>query len=390
MVPGSMSKMSSFALVVIQAILYCVLQTTVSGGIIPYGHYEPFVPHVPIFPSVYYQQPELLTSGAAPVLRPLVQNIFNTVGSLTGALGLGPGANPGRPSLPQNYYSVRQPDLRPGTPNNSTQGNSSKGHEWSYDDSVAHPVGPLMWHKVFPKCGKSLQSPIDLSGYSVRPQRINPMYIRCADGAQTTPVRIKNDGASVSVKPTTSNVIIDGGSLPGQFVVTNVHFHWSNNDMTGSEHKLAGRYYPMEMHVVTFNRKYRNMQEASGADDGIHVIAVLYEISKHSNVGLSFCTSKLDSVVEIGSEVDGGGVDVTSILPAANVPMFRYRGSLTTPPCTENIIWSVYASPQVISVDQLRKFQRLKMGTKSHSFVGPNIRPIQPVNNRVIFTNSRQ
>lgn len=51
--------------------------------------------------------------------------------------------------------------------------------------------------------------------------------------------------------------------------------------------------------------------------------------------------------------MDGGGVDVTSILPAANVPMFRYRGSLTTPPCTENIIWSVYASPQVISVDQV-------------------------------------
>ncbi|CAG5134053.1 unnamed protein product, partial [Candidula unifasciata] len=212
--------------------------------------------------------------------------------------------------------------------------------------------GPRQWKTKFQKCSRSLQSPIDLTGHTVRHQQILPLVLRTADGATTTPVRVKNDGASVFMKPTTSNVIIEGGSLPGQFVVTNLHFHWGQSDKDGSEHRIAGKAYPLEIHIVTFNRKYRNLQEASGASDGIHVIAVLYEVSKSSNSGLNICTSKLDSVVDIGSEVDGGSVDISSILPGPSVPIFRYRGSLTTPPCTENIIWSVYARPQAISVEQ--------------------------------------
>jgi carbonic anhydrase len=50
-------------------------------------------------------------------------------------------------------------------------------------------------------------------------------------------------------------------------------------------------------------------------------------------------------------------------------------GSLTTPPCTEGVLWIVMQQPIQVSPQQLAIFARL------HPM---NARPIQPLNNRVI------
>jgi carbonic anhydrase len=59
---------------------------------------------------------------------------------------------------------------------------------------------------------------------------------------------------------------------------------------------------------------------------------------------------------------------------------FRYTGSLTTPPCTEGVIWTIFTSKIAIkeeSLDELRQNIMKKV-----------YRPIQPINNRKIFRNS--
>ena len=50
-------------------------------------------------------------------------------------------------------------------------------------------------------------------------------------------------------------------------------------------------------------------------------------------------------------------------------------GSLTTPPCTEDVLWLVLKQPQPVSVEQQAIFARL---------YAPNARPLQPANGRNI------
>lgn len=47
---------------------------------------------------------------------------------------------------------------------------------------------------------------------------------------------------------------VNGGGLPGTYVVEQFHFHWGSEKDTGSEHELNGYYYPMEV-SKTMNSK---------------------------------------------------------------------------------------------------------------------------------------
>lgn len=54
---------------------------------------------------------------------------------------------------------------------------------------------------------------------------------------------------------------------------------------------------------------------------------------------------------------------------------YRFAGSLTTPPCSENVIWNVLKNPVEVSQDQINRFS---------SIFKMNARPVQPLNGRVI------
>ena len=47
----------------------------------------------------------------------------------------------------------------------------------------------------------------------------------------------------------------NNGELDDTFELVQLHFHWGDSKTQGSEHKIEGKAFPMEMHLVHFNQK---------------------------------------------------------------------------------------------------------------------------------------
>ena len=130
------------------------------------------------------------------------------------------------------------------------------------------------------------------------------------------------------------------------------HFHLPG------ENKIGGVAYVMEMHLV-----HKTSDERSTA-----VIGVLLKAEGPDNPAF---TPIVENLPPPGSEHGGTGPDINAatLLPA-NRSYYRYAGSLTTPCCTEGVLWLVLADQVKISGDQLKKFQYSQEGKH-------NSRPVQ-------------
>ena len=62
--------------------------------------------------------------------------------------------------------------------------------------------------------------------------------------------------------------------------------------------------------------------------------------------------------------------------PAGKRSFFRYNGSLTTPPCTENVLWTVMTEPIEFSKNQIDTFKKL---------YPRNNRPVQKTHQRFVL-----
>jgi carbonic anhydrase len=74
------------------------------------------------------------------------------------------------------------------------------------------------------------------------------------------------------------------------------------------------------------------------------------------------------------TEPAAGTLDLTQLLPEDR-RYFTYMGSLTTPPCSEGVLWVVLKQPALVSPEQVAVFSRL---------YPMNARPVQRVEDRLI------
>lgn len=160
-----------------------------------------------------------------------------------------------------------------------------------------------------------------------------------------------NNGHTIQVN------LSDAGSatMPsGEYGLLQFHFHGP------SEEKINGKAYPLEAHLV-----HRN------AGGNLAVIAVLFKTGKE-NAALKEVFASMPA--KEGKASLKGKVNAAAMMPAS-MGYYAFKGSLTTPPCSEGVAWEVLKEPVEISAAQLKAFT---------SIYKMNARPVQPLNGRKV------
>nr|VFK56765.1 MAG: carbonic anhydrase [Candidatus Kentron sp. TUN]VFK58543.1 MAG: carbonic anhydrase [Candidatus Kentron sp. TUN]VFK67387.1 MAG: carbonic anhydrase [Candidatus Kentron sp. TUN] len=239
----------------------------------------------------------------------------------------------------------------------SRTGAKHHGHGYQYDDLPSWhyqgPEGPENWgdlHEKFALCktGKS-QSPIDIKG----PTKAGTPSLDIQYHS-ITHLKISDDGHTIKIKnyDMDSHLEIDGEP----YKLLQFHFH------APSEHRIEGKGASMEVHLV-----HRS------ADKKIAVVGVLIEEGKE-NEALTAIWAKMPE--KAGEEIASSWeFNAAELLPKEKT-FFHYMGSLTTPPCSEQIYWLVMKNPIEFSKEQIEKFKKT---------IGYSARSVQPLNGRPIF-----
>ncbi len=204
--------------------------------------------------------------------------------------------------------------------------------------------------------------------------KLKPEYAICASGRLQSPIDIR-DGIALDLEP------IQFGYRPASFRVSDsgrslqVAVYGGSLGLLGKNYELIRMQFhrPSEM---TVNGKVYDMdvQLVHKAEDGKLAIVVVLLENGAENPVVQMALNNLP--LEKGGDVapPGQNIDMMRLLPE-NKGYFTFMGSLTTPPCSEDVLWLVLKQPQQISPQQLTIFQRL---------YAPNARPVQPGWGRII------
>ena len=204
--------------------------------------------------------------------------------------------------------------------------------------------------------------------------KMRPEFSKCATGQRQSPIDIRG-GIAVDLepikfdyRPSAFSVIDNGHTVqvnvePGnsititgkRYELVQFHFH------RPSEERINGRQYDMVAHLVH-----------KDVDGHIAVVAVLLDRGSAQSLVQTVWNNL---PLEKGDEVRAGSrIDLSQLLPD-DKRYYTYMGSLTTPPCSEGVLWMVMKQPVPISMDQVAIFSRL---------YPMNARPIQQADGRLI------
>ncbi|XP_068680108.1 carbonic anhydrase 1-like [Montipora foliosa] len=249
--------------------------------------------------------------------------------------------------------------------------------------------GPDNWDGVC-QSGKK-QSPIDIDTSTVTyDSALGDFTLSNYDTKPSENFTIANTNHSLKVSFSPYIFNVSGGGLPGTFTTVQFHLHWGSDNNKGAEHGVNGMLYPAEIHFVSFNVKYPNLSKALGHSDGLAVLGVFLEVGAANPAYEQVVRDDLN-LTEGGffglSQSEGMKKKIAPFmlkpLLAANMKdYYRYAGSLTTPPCSEAVTWTVFKDAVKVPQQVLTNLRALKMG--DNSYMVNNCRPLQPLHGRTL------
>ncbi|XP_075478817.1 alpha carbonic anhydrase 7 [Primulina tabacum] len=230
--------------------------------------------------------------------------------------------------------------------------------EFSYDEKSE--TGPPHWGRLRPEwevCNSGkMQSPIDLLNERVE---IVPDLGRLRRYYKPSNATIVNRGHDMMIRWNGAGYIQINGTI---FELKQTHWH------SPSEHTLDGRRFTMEVHLVHQSK-----------DNRTAVIGIMYKIGRPDSF-LSLIERSLRSVTDSADVERSIGVFDPKLIKFGSRKYYRYMGSLTTPPCTENVIWTIVRKVRTVTREQIKLVRKIV-----HDDSEANARPIQQLNERALL-----
>lgn len=209
--------------------------------------------------------------------------------------------------------------------------------------------------------------------------RLKPDFSTCALGQRQSPIHILSSDVllgpaeplQLNYLPTTGSVVNNGHTIQvdldpaspdtltvrgSTYRLVQFHFHHPAEEM------IDYKGFSMVVHLV-----HRNEQNQ------LAVVSVLLDPGPaNALIDKVWTYMPLDNQDRV--TMPPGSLDLNQLLPQDR-RYYMFMGSLTTPPCTEGVLWLVLKKPVTLSADQLRLFTRQ---------FPDNARPTQPLNGRVV------
>jgi len=235
----------------------------------------------------------------------------------------------------------------------STGTMAGEGHShWGYQGGE----GPEHWGELKAKyatckTGRS-QSPININFSSMAKGVIADIKFIYKDISP----EVVNNGHTIQVNYGNGSAIKVNDQ---EYKLAQFHFH------TPSENTVNGKHYPMEMHLVHKNDKGE-----------LAVVGVFFKEGKQ-NAELKKAWDKMPTKGGTKEMLAGVSLNAANLLPGEK-QFGHFKGSLTTPPCSEGVSWFVMQSPIEASEKQITQFNKV---------IGDNARPTQPLNGRRLVMN---
>lgn len=240
---------------------------------------------------------------------------------------------------------------------------------WNHDP--ASPVGPPAWGDVavpFGTCGTAArgevgvrQSPVDIVG-AVPAALLPPLF-----AYKPMPFTIENTGHVIEVPAPPGSKVVFGSDT---YELVQLHFH------TPSEHTVNGRLSSMELHLVH--------RDALG---NLAVVGVLLEVGAAPNRLIDEIFQLAPAVAGTSVEAPGRTINAANLLPLVPLRFWTYSGSLTTPPCSEGVRWTVLKTPVNVSLATMLRYQEIIAAFPGYGGFASNNRHVAKLNGRPILSN---
>ncbi|PIA37307.1 hypothetical protein AQUCO_03000123v1 [Aquilegia coerulea] len=214
---------------------------------------------------------------------------------------------------------------------------------------------------------------------------IHPEWAACKSGGLQSPIDLLNERVSVGThlrklkrnyKPTNATIKNRGHDIMLRWVGGAGTIHINNTEYVlkqchwhaPSEHTFNGKRYALEVHMVH-----------ESADKKVAVVGITYIIGRPDTF-LTELMEHIGPIVHTDNEERPVGVLNPRDIKMGSRKYYRYIGSLTVPPCTEDVVWTIVQKVRTVSRKQLRL---LRDAVKDDS--NTNARPVQPLKNHSVY-----
>ena len=220
---------------------------------------------------------------------------------------------------------------------------------WRYEGEA----GPQAWGQLKPAfnvcaIGKR-QSPIHIEESATLQGPAEPLVFNYQPSSGT----VVNNGRTIQVDLVGDNSVTARDST---FKLLQFHFHHP------SEERVNNKGFSMVAHLVHKN-----------PEGQLAIVAVLLDPgAANALIDKVWTHMPLDAGDRV--RLPTGLIDMNELLPK-DQRYYQFMGSLTTPPCSEGVLWMVLKQPTTVSPSQIKLFSQL---------FPHNARPVQPVNGRAV------